>query len=144
MPPMAGSEQVIFEIFPLPIPGMVEIILQRMNLKCFASFIFAAAIFISTGPLFAADEVIESTNNTYGLPSKNSPEVQWWRDSQTNLDTRLAWWRDARFGMFIHWGVYSGLGNQFQGRRGGGYAEHIQRILKIPIPVYRKEVAGNF
>jgi hypothetical protein len=46
--------------------------------------------------------------------------------------------------MFIHWGVYSGLGNQFHGRRGGGYAEHIQRILKIPIPVYRQEVAGNF
>jgi hypothetical protein len=46
--------------------------------------------------------------------------------------------------MFIHWGVYSGLGNQFHGRKGGGYAEHIQRILKIPIPVYRREVAGNF
>ena len=80
----------------------------------------------------------------FGLPSKDSPEVQWWRDSRTNLDARLAWWRDARFGMFIHWGVYSGLGNQFHGKRGGGYAEHIQRILKIPIPVYRKEVAGTF
>lgn len=80
----------------------------------------------------------------FALPSKDSPQVQWWRDSQTNLDQRLAWWRDARFGMFIHWGVYSGLGNQFHGKRGGGYAEHIQRILKIPIPVYRREVAGNF
>jgi alpha-L-fucosidase len=94
--------------------------------------------------LFATDEVVESTNNSFGLPSKDSPEVKWWRDSQTNLDERLAWWRDARFGMFIHWGVYSGLGNQFHGKQGGGYAEHIQRILKIPIPVYRKEVAGNF
>ena len=44
-------------------------------------------------------------------------------------DERLAWWRDARFGMFIHWGVYSGLGNEFHGRKGGGYAEHIQRVL---------------
>jgi len=93
---------------------------------------------------FAADEVDESTNYVFSLPSKDSPEVKWWRDSQTNLDERLAWWRDARFGMFIHWGVYSGLGNQFHGKQGGGYAEHIQRVLKIPIPVYRKEVAGNF
>ncbi len=85
-----------------------------------------------------------ATADEFSLPSKDSPEVQWWRDSQTNLDERLAWWRDARFGMFIHWGVYSGLGNQLHGKRGGGYAEHIQRILKIPIPVYRKEVAGNF
>ena len=22
-------------------------------------------------------------------------------------DDRLAWWQDARFGMFIHWGVYA-------------------------------------
>ncbi len=80
----------------------------------------------------------------FSLPDKDSPEAAWWRDSRTNLDERLAWWRDARFGMFIHWGVYSGLGNEFEGRKGGGYAEHIQRVLKIPIPVYRKEVAGTF
>ncbi|HTB83174.1 MAG TPA: alpha-L-fucosidase [Candidatus Sulfotelmatobacter sp.] len=80
----------------------------------------------------------------FSVPPKDAPEVQWWRDSQTNLDERLAWWRDARFGMFIHWGVYSGLGNEFHGKKGAGYAEHIQRVLKIPIPVYRREVAGNF
>ena len=22
-------------------------------------------------------------------------------------DSRMAWWRDARFGMFIHWGLYA-------------------------------------
>ena len=86
----------------------------------------------------------EVKTESFNLPSKDSPEVKWWRDSQTNLDERLAWWRDARFGMFIHWGVYSGLGNQFHGKQGGTYAEHIMRVLKIPIPVYRKEVAGNF
>ncbi len=59
-------------------------------------------------------------------------------------DERLAWWRDARFGMFVHWGVYSGLGNEFHGRKGGGYAEHIQRVLKIPVAQYREEVAGTF
>ena len=36
------------------------------------------------------------------------------------------------------------LGNEFHGRPGGGYAEHIQRVLKIPIPEYRAEVAGHF
>jgi len=80
----------------------------------------------------------------FGLPSKDSPEAAWWRESMKTRDERLAWWREARFGMFIHWGVYSGLGNEFHGKKGGGYAEHIQRVLKIPIPVYRKEVAGTF
>ena len=81
---------------------------------------------------------------SFGLLPKDSPEVQWWRDSQTNLDQRLAWWRDARFGMFIHWGVYSHLGGTWQGKPVHGYAEHIQRIMKIPIAVYRREVAGHF
>ncbi len=80
----------------------------------------------------------------FDLPSKDSPEAAWWHESMKTRDERLAWWRDARFGMFIHWGVYSGLGNEFHGKKGGGYAEHIQRVLKIPIPVYRQEVAGTF
>jgi alpha-L-fucosidase len=92
----------------------------------------------------SADTNAPPQSEDFNLPSKDSPEVKWWRDSRTNLDERLAWWREARFGMFIHWGVYSGLGNEFHGKKGGGYAEHIQRVLKIPIPVYRKEVAGTF
>jgi alpha-L-fucosidase len=106
-----------------------------MKTLCLLKTTFVAAI-LGTSPLLAADE--------FGLPDKASPEVQWWRDARTNLDERLGWFRDARFGMFIHWGVYSGLGNEFEGRKGGGYAEHIQRVLKIPIPEYRAKVAGNF
>jgi alpha-L-fucosidase len=115
-------------------------------LNCRRLFFFSIPVILSLcgGAVFAADEVAESANTSFGLPDKGSPEAQWWRDSQTNLDQRLAWFREARFGMFIHWGVYSALGNEFQGRKGGGYAEHIQRVLKIPIPVYRKEVAGIF
>ena len=111
-----------------------------MFLTCFFPIFISRRADCRSYSLLAADT---STNN-FGLPDKSDPSVAWWRDSQTNLDTRLAWWRDARFGMFIHWGVYSGLGNEFHGRKGGGYAEHIQRILKIPIPVYREKVAGNF
>lgn len=28
-------------------------------------------------------------------------------------DARLGWWREARFGMFIHWGVYSALAGEW-------------------------------
>ena len=114
--------------------------MKRVNL-----FLAVVASFLIFGviPLDAQTNV-DWSHYDFNLPSKDSSDAQWWRDSRTNLDERLAWWRDARFGMFIHWGVYSGLGNQFHGRKGGGYAEHIQRILKIPIPVYGKEVAANF
>lgn len=108
-------------------------------------FLAAALVSISLGSnAFAAETNSPPAHEYFGLPSKDSPEAAWWRESMKTRDERLAWFREARFGMFIHWGVYSGLGNEFQGRKGGGYAEHIQRVLKIPIPVYRKEVAGTF
>jgi len=74
-----------------------------------------------------------------GLPSREALTV-----TAAARDARLGWWREARFGMFVHWGVYSYLGGDWQGKPYSGYAEHIQRMAKIPIPVYRQEVAGHF
>jgi len=48
-----------------------------------------------------------------------------------NKEARLAWWREAKFGMFIHWGVYSTFGGEWKGQSVKGYAEHLQRIMKI-------------
>ena len=59
-------------------------------------------------------------------------------------DARIAWHTEARFGCFVHWGVYSALGNEFEGRKGGGYAEHIMRVLKIPRATYLEKVAKPF
>jgi len=28
-------------------------------------------------------------------------------ETKEQHDARMAWWRDAKFGLFIHWGVYS-------------------------------------
>jgi alpha-L-fucosidase len=81
---------------------------------------------------------------SFSIPSKDSPDLAWWRDSMKTHDERMSWWREARFGMFVHWGVYSSLGNEYHGRKGGTYAEHIQRVLKIPVAEYRAEVAGHF
>lgn len=64
--------------------------------------------------------------------------------TQAERDARLDWFRDARFGMFIHWGLYSTLGNEFEGKHGGTYGEHVQRVLKIPIETYRSEIGGKF
>lgn len=59
-------------------------------------------------------------------------------------DARLGWWREARFGMFIHWGVYSALAGEWQGQAVAGYAEHIQRIAKIKRDTYLEEVVRPF
>ncbi|SHM01869.1 Alpha-L-fucosidase [Chitinophaga jiangningensis] len=55
----------------------------------------------------------------------------WWTASMKNHDQRIAWWREARFGCFIHWGVYSVPGGLWKGKKVGGYAEHLMRKEKI-------------
>jgi alpha-L-fucosidase len=96
-------------------------------------------------PAFFAMAAPSATPATsFSAPAGETPEMAWWHESMKTHDERMAWWREARFGMFVHWGVYSTFGNEYKGRKGGTYAEHIQRVLKIPIPEYRQEIAGVF
>ena len=59
-------------------------------------------------------------------------------------DRRMEWYRDARFGMFIHWGLYSELGGVWKGQPvRSGYSEQIQSFAKIPKAEY-EAVAKEF
>jgi alpha-L-fucosidase len=58
-------------------------------------------------------------------------------------DARMAWWREARFGMFIHWGVYSVPAGQWDGKPVGGGGEWIMTIGHIPLAKY-EELPGEF
>jgi len=50
---------------------------------------------------------------------------------------RMQWWREARFGMFIHWGVYAVPAGNYCGKPVGGIGEWIMRGAKIPVTEYR-------
>ena len=51
--------------------------------------------------------------------------------------TRIAWWRDAKFGMFIHWGLYSVPAGVWKGKaHPTGYSEWIMFGEKIPVKEY--------
>lgn len=51
-------------------------------------------------------------------------------------DARMAWWREARFGMFIHWGLYAIPAGQWNGKPAPGTGEWIQRNARIPANDY--------
>ena len=54
-------------------------------------------------------------------------------------EERLAWWHDAKFGMFIHWGVYSMYGGVYKGyNQAYGDAAWIENRCKIPVAEYRE------
>jgi alpha-L-fucosidase len=52
-------------------------------------------------------------------------------------DERMAWWREARFGMFIHWGVYAVPAGTHNGQRINRIGEWIMNRGKIPVAEYR-------
>ncbi len=54
---------------------------------------------------------------------------------------RMKWWREAKFGMFIHWGLYAVPAGEWGGQR--NYGEWIMCNCKIPVKEYAK-LAGQF
>ncbi len=59
---------------------------------------------------------------------------------------RMQWWRDARFGMFVHWGLYSGLAGEWDGKPLGtsGNMEWAQHRAKVDSDAYAKQAIPLF
>ncbi len=45
-----------------------------------------------------------------------APALPQFVDTPDKRDKRLEWWRDARFGMFIHWGLYAVPAGEWKGQ----------------------------
>jgi alpha-L-fucosidase len=57
-------------------------------------------------------------------------------ETQAENDARMGWFREARFGMFIHWGLYAVPAGEWNGKKYGGGVEWIQDYAKIPTAEY--------
>ena len=64
-------------------------------------------------------------------------------ETPAQRDGRMSWWRQARFGMFIHWGVYSVPAGTHKGQKINRIGEWIMNRGKIPVADY-KEYAAQF
>jgi alpha-L-fucosidase len=64
------------------------------------------------------------------------PETAWQRECGATHDKRMQWWREARFGMFIHWGVYSVPAGVWKGEQSKHIAEWLMLDYKIPVAEY--------
>ena len=58
-------------------------------------------------------------------------------------DAKMEWWRDARFGMFIHWGLYAEPAGEWKEKQIPGISEWIMARAEIPVKEYEK-IAENF
>ena len=77
------------------------------------------------------------------LHASEAPLIAAGQDLNATRDERMAWFRDAKFGMFIHWGVYSMFEGEYKGVDTPRYAEWIWNNARIPAQEY-VELAKQF
>jgi len=58
-------------------------------------------------------------------------------------DAKMQWFREAKFGLFIHWGLYSIPAGEWKGQPVPGIGEWIMNRAKIPVKEY-EQLAGQF
>jgi hypothetical protein len=74
------------------------------------------------------------------IPAHSEPE------SAAARDARMQWWRDARFGMFVHWGLYSGLAGSWNDKMvaDSGGLEWIQNTVGADTYSYAAQAVPKF
>ena len=68
---------------------------------------------------------------------------KWNKETAAERDQRMKWWREARFGMFIHWGLYAIPAGTWNGQQIGGIGEWIMDRANIPVEDY-EQLAKKF
>jgi alpha-L-fucosidase len=58
-------------------------------------------------------------------------------------EARVQWFRQAKYGLFIHWGLYCIPAGYWKGERSPGIGEWVMNRMKIPATEYAK-LAGGF
>ena len=66
-----------------------------------------------------------------------TPYNPYQNETKEQKDERMAWWRQARFGMFIHWGVYAVPAGTYNGKQIEGIGEWIMLRGQIPVKEYK-------
>lgn len=75
--------------------------------------------------------------------SAQTMDEMWDSNVNGKENPNLQWFKEAKFGMFIHWGLYSKLAGEYKGKRYYGSGEWIMSQAKIPVIEYEK-VASTF
>ena len=70
--------------------------------------------------------------------ARTGPDAATAAVGKAQRDQQMAWWREARFGMFIHWGLYSVPAGGWKGQQMPEIGEWIMSKYRIPIAEYSK------
>ena len=99
---------------------------------------------MTTGVLLASACFFGAASGHAQEIDENQPYagVQYWKDTRNE---RMEWFREARFGLFIHWGLYSPAGGMWDGKvYPQHYAEWIQNWAAVPPMEYQEKARPGF
>jgi alpha-L-fucosidase len=98
---------------------------------------FTISIFCIGLILIAASSLVANPKFEYpeGAPFTPDPYAN---ETKAERDARMAWFREARFGMFIHWGVYAVAGEQRNGGKNANLAAWWMHGYSMPVEKYKK------
>ena len=91
--------------------------------------------------LLLAFSLITIPNVALALQHGHGVPVELDAASEADRDARMQWWHEAKFGMFVHWGIYSVVGGEYKGQKLPNSAEWMMCRGKIPIAEYEKYAA---
>lgn len=111
----------------------------RISLKTSIRFAIVLISIITTST-FAIAQV---PGEQHSVPDTHPVAAIQDTETPAQRDARMEWWRDARFGMFIHWGLYSIPAGTWQGKQIPGLGEWIMNSASIPVADY-KALAPQF
>ncbi len=95
--------------------------------RLFGNSLIAFLLLVSLGRLSAPEDMAQRTTPASGSMS----------EAELAREQRIRWWREARFGMFIHWGLYSIPAGVWKDKtNAAGYSEWIMFSEKIPAKEY--------
>jgi len=80
-----------------------------------------------------------AAKSTCSTANLQSPQPE----TKDQRDRRMEWWRQARFGMFIHWGLYAIPAGEWKGKEIPSIGEWIMNNAQIPIAEY-EQLARQF
>ncbi len=100
---------------------------HRLLIRC----LLLVSVHLAFGPLAAQAASAAAT------PAADAPSF-YPGETPAQRDARLKWWREARFGLFIHWGLYAVPAGTWQGKQIPGIGEWIMNRGKIPVADYAK------
>lgn len=112
--------------------------MKSKSLSILLVFAVLPRLFAADAPTPAPMPAVLMAPPAAGLPSYPAVVKQ---ETPTEHEARLKWFREARFGIFIHWGVYAALAGSWQGRP--VTAEWIMNRAKISVADYKAQ-AKNF